>query len=340
MACHRKDEDLEHAQPLHEAKPDVVRLDAGPVLELRDLSKSFPLSKGRVVHAVNSVSLTVHPGETVGVVGESGCGKTTLGRAVLRLTEPTSGQVMFEGQDMARLGGADLRRARKRMQVVFQDPSSSLNPRMTIGRILSEPLLVHGICRTKAEARARAEELLGLVGLLPQMADRYPHQISGGQRQRVGIARALSLEPSFIVLDEPVSALDVSIQGQIVNLLEDIQSRLGIGFLFVAHDLAVVRHISHRVVVMYLGRVMETADSDTLYTAPLHPYTRALLDAAPIPDPSGEKKTRRRALEGELPSPLRAPSGCVFHPQSIWRGQVVELVRSATLEPPSAFLHG
>ena len=288
------------------------------LLRVENLKVHVPAHGGLFRHradeikAVDDVSFEIRKGTTVGLVGESGSGKTTIGRAITRLVPATGGRVYFDKTNLLKLSRREFRPFRKQIQMVFQDPYGSLNPRMTIGRILSEPLLVHGFCKTRADARARAISLLDMVGLLPQMAERYPHQISGGQRQRVGIARALSLDPSFMVLDEPVSALDVSVQGQIVNLLEDIQSRLGIGFLFIAHDLAVVRHISHRVVVMYLGRVMETADSDTLYSAPLHPYTRALLDAAPIPDPSIEKRTHRRALEGELPSPLRAPSGCVF----------------------------
>jgi oligopeptide transport system ATP-binding protein len=289
------------------------------LLEVRDLVKHFPVGGGffkrakGTVRAVDGVSFSLHRGETLGLVGESGCGKTTTGRCILQLERPTSGQIIFEGVDLATHSAQQLRELRRHMQVIFQDPYSSLNPRMTIGQILAEPIKVHRLVSGKAAREKRIQELLTQVGLLPQHAQRYPHQLSGGQRQRVGIARALAMEPSLIICDEPVSALDVSIQAQIINLLEELQSRLGLTYLFIAHDLSVVRHISDRVVVMYLGKVVEVADRLTLYEAPVHPYTRALLSAVPIPDPKLEATRERTVLRGEIPSPLTPPSGCVFH---------------------------
>jgi oligopeptide transport system ATP-binding protein len=290
------------------------------LLEVRNLVKHFLVSAGLrkptlSVKAVDGVSFSLRRGETLGLVGESGCGKTTTGRCVLLLERPTSGQIVFEGADLTTLPEKKLRAMRRRMQVIFQDPYSSLNPRMTVGQILAEPIKVHGLIADPKARTARVQELLGQVGLLAQHARRYPHQLSGGQRQRVGIARALAMEPTLIICDEPVSALDVSIQAQIVNLLEDLQKRLGLTYLFIAHDLSVVRHISDRVVVMYLGKIVEVADRRSLYEEPLHPYTRALLSAVPIPDPKLEARRERTVLRGEVPSALHPPAGCVFHPR-------------------------
>jgi oligopeptide transport system ATP-binding protein len=284
------------------------------LLQVNNITKHFEVGRG-IVKAVDGVSFSIEKGETLGLVGESGCGKTTTGRCILQLERPTSGSIVFEGQELTTLDQAGLRAVRRKMQVIFQDPYSSLNPRMTVGQIIAEPLAVHGIIRGSAARGNRVKDLLGRVGLLPQHARRYPHEMSGGQRQRVGIARALAMEPSLIVCDEPVSALDVSIQAQIINLLEDLQSEFGLTYLFIAHDLAVVRHISDRVAVMYLGKIVEMADRKTIYDNPRHPYTRALLSAVPIPDPELEMQRERIVLGGEVPSPLNPPSGCVFHPR-------------------------
>ena len=291
------------------------------ILEVRNLVKHFQVGGGffggraGIVRAVDGVSFSIRRGETLGLVGESGCGKTTTGRAILRLDPPTSGEVIFEGQDLAKLSEAELRAMRRRMQVIFQDPYSSLNPRMTVGQIIAEPLAVHGIVPDRAARAERVHQLLRHAGLLPAMARRYPHELSGGQRQRVGIARALAMEPVLIICDEPVSALDVSIQAQIINLLEELQAEFGLTYLFVAHDLSVVRHISDRVAVMYLGKIVEITDRKSLYESPQHPYTKALLSAVPIPDPVVEAGREHVVLGGEVPSPLNPPSGCVFHPR-------------------------
>ena len=292
------------------------------LLEVKDLKMHFPVSSGMLfqrttayVKAVDGVSFTVKRGETLGLVGESGCGKTTTGRCILQLYKPTAGQVIFEGQDLTSLKTKQMRAMRREMQVIFQDPYSSLNPRMTAGNIIGEPLIVHGLVKGKVEYREKVAELLQNVGLNPYMADRFPHEFSGGQRQRIGVARALSVSPKFIVADEPVSALDVSIQAQIINLLEDLQERFNLTYLFIAHDLSVVRHISDRVGVMYLGHMVEMADRNEIYVNPVHPYTKALLSAVPIPDPVLDAQRERVMLTGEVPSPLNPPSGCVFHPR-------------------------
>ncbi len=289
------------------------------LVRVEDLRVHFPITSGVVfqrkvgaVYAVDGLTFDVKRGETLGLVGESGCGKSTTGRAILQLIRPTTGRVLYEGGDLANLKGPKLRDQRKRMQMIFQDPYASLNSRMTIGDIIGEPLLVHKM-GTKAERKAKVRELLETVGINPNTLNRYPHEFSGGQRQRIGIARALAVEPNFIVCDEPISALDVSIRAQIINLLRQLQSEYGLTYLFIAHDLSVVRHISDRVAVMYLGRVVELAENAVLYGEPMHPYTQALLSAVPIPDPAAEERRRAVVLTGDVPSPVEPPSGCHFH---------------------------
>ena len=290
------------------------------ILEVRDLRMYFPVTSGIIfqrkiaeIKAVDGVSFSIMKGETLGLVGESGCGKTTAGRCILQLYHPTGGDVLFEGERLNDLSAREMVPFRRKMQVIFQDPYGSLNPRMTCRDIVGEPLVVHKLTSGKGEYNDRVAELLTVVGLNPFIADRYPHEFSGGQRQRIGIARALAVNPSFIVCDEPVSALDVSIQAQVINLLEELQDQFDLTYLFIAHDLSVVRHISDRVAVMYLGHIVEIADKEELHENPLHPYTRALLSAVPIPDPVAESKRERMVLTGDVPSPMNPPEGCVFH---------------------------
>ncbi len=321
--------------PTKPADPDYVRIrstasvDSGKnLLDVKALKMHFPLTQGIIfqrqvgaVRAVDGIDFFVEKGETLGLVGESGCGKSTTGRAILQLYKPTAGAVLFDGVELTKLGGEAMRKMRRRMQMIFQDPYASLNPRMTVGNIIGEPLEVHNLARGK-EKTERVQELLRVVGLNPYFTNRYPHEFSGGQRQRIGIARALAVEPEFIVCDEPISALDVSIQAQVINLLEELQDRFKLTYLFIAHDLSVVRHISDRVAVMYLGKIVELADRVDLYERPLHPYSQALLSAVPIPDPAVESKRKRIILTGDVPSPVNPPSGCRFHTRC-WKAQQI-----------------
>ena len=300
----------------------VASAEAQPLLQVRGLRMHFPVTEGMIarrhigdVKAVDGVDLAIQRGETLGLVGESGCGKTTMGRCILRLEKPTAGEILYNGIDIARLDRRELVALRRRIQVIFQDPYSSLNPRQKVGSIIGEPMMVHGVEKDPRRRADRVRELLSVCGLNPNFADRYPHEMSGGQRQRVGIARALALNPEFIVCDEAVSALDVSIQAQIINLLEDLRDKFNLTYLFIAHDLSVVRHLCQRVAVMYLGRVVELAECDELFDHPLHPYTTALLGAVPVPDPTVEAERAFQPVAGEVPSPINPPPGCVFHPR-------------------------
>jgi peptide/nickel transport system ATP-binding protein/oligopeptide transport system ATP-binding protein len=325
--------------------PAVAPAAPEPLLRIEDLVVHYSVGGGpfsrsdRRIHAVEGVSLTISAGETVGLVGESGCGKSTMARAVVRLLEPTAGRIIVGGVDVTHLGRRALRPLRRELQMVFQDPYGSLNPRLPISEIIAEPLKIHGQF-PKGTGRARVDEVMSLVGLTSEYAKRYPHQLSGGQRQRVGIARALALNPKVLILDEPVSALDVSIQAQVINLLEDIQGRLGIAFLFIAHNLSVVRQISDRVVVMYLGKIMESGTRSQVYSRPAHPYTRALLSAAPVADPTVKGRRQRITLKGDVPSPADPPSGCVFHTRCWLREQLDNPSRCVTEVPALVDLAG
>ncbi len=301
------------------------------LVRVENLTKHFPITQGIVVQrqigavqAVDNVSFDIREGETLGLVGESGCGKSTTGRTILQLHRPTSGKAYYQDQDLTTLKGEDLRRMRRFMQIIFQDPYASLNPRLTVGDIIGEPLEVHRIEKSKKKRTERVQELLRLVGLNPYFINRYPHEFSGGQRQRIGVARALALQPKFIICDEPISALDVSIQAQVVNLLEKLQDEFGLTYLFIAHDLSMVRYISDRTAVMYLGKIVELAEREELYSHPLHPYTQALLSAVPVPDPVVERDRKRVILTGDVPSPANPPSGCNFHPRCPLAEQVCQ----------------
>jgi oligopeptide transport system ATP-binding protein len=305
-----------------------------PLVEVKSLKKYFPIRKGILqrevarVHAVDDVSVAVNPGETIGLVGESGCGKSTLGRCIVKLLDPTEGDVVFQGRSIAKLGARAMRPLRREMQMVFQDPYASLNPRKRVGTIVSDPLRIHGI-GDRASRKKQVEELLEAVGLSPEHYNRFPHEFSGGQRQRIGVARALALRPKLVVADEPVSALDVSIQAQMINLFEDLQEEFSLTYVFIAHDLGVVRHVSDRIAVMYLGKLVELSPAEELYTRPIMPYTEALLSAVPIPDPDLSEQRERIVLEGDVPSPINPPSGCRFHPRCRYATEVCR-----EIEPP------
>jgi oligopeptide transport system ATP-binding protein len=327
------------------AGPGIRPHDAANIVEVDDLKVHFPIRAGLfktvkgTVKAVDDVTFEVRRGETLGLVGESGCGKSTIGRAMIRLREPTSGTVRFDGIDLTTLKTGALRRMRRRMQIIFQDPYGSLDPRMTVGEIIGEPIQTHHLAEGDAK-RQRVADLLKLVGLDPNYVKRYPHEFSGGQRQRIGVARALAVEPEFIVCDEPISALDVSIQAQVLNLLTDLRGRLGLTYLFVAHDLSVVKHISDRVAVMYLGKIVEVGPPDRVYTSPGHPYTRALLSAVPVPDPVAERKRKRVILQGDVPSPVNPPPGCRFHTRCWLYERLGKPENCRTIEPPLTALSG
>jgi oligopeptide transport system ATP-binding protein len=313
------------SQPMPGAQP-APKFDQ-VLVQVSDLKKYFPIKRGVMrrtvghIKAVDGISFDIYKGETLGLVGESGCGKSTAGRTILQLEEPTAGTVKFADRELTELGRGDIRRARRHMQMIFQDPYASLNPRMTVGNIISEPLAIHGIGDSAAR-KDRVQELLRVVGLNPYFVNRYPHEFSGGQRQRIGVARALATNPSFIVADEPISALDVSIQAQVVNMLDDLKQELGLTYLFIAHDLSMVRYISDRVAVMYLGRIVELSSRNEVYDHPLHPYTQALLSAIPVPDPDKEARRQRIILEGDVPSPANPPAGCRFHPRCAYATEV------------------
>ncbi len=300
----------------------TARTSGEPLVKVRNLKMHFPVTEGALlarvvahVKAVDDISFDIYRGETLGLVGESGCGKTTTGRCILQLEKATGGEIWYDGRDLNKLGRDEMRPMRQRIQVIFQDPYSSLNPRMKIGQIIAEPMMVHRIIRDRLGREKRVRELLDIVGLPPAFADRYPHEMSGGQRQRVGIARALAVNPEFIICDEAVSALDVSIQAQVINLLEELRDEFNLTYLFISHDLSVVHHLCHRVAVMYLGHIVELAETEELFRNPLHPYTRALLEAVPIPDPIVERQRAHQIITGEIPSPINPPPGCVFHPR-------------------------